>query len=495
MKNKILTHFNNVKLKPYLCGGTARDLYMGQTPHGWDVCVKATLAELRKKFKSNITNVDEYNHRISLNLDGKTIYVYPLKKITLINTYYNYDYTSSLEEDSNSRDFTINSIYYDIEEDKFIDFHDGKVDIANKMIKFVGNPTDRILESKARILRAPVLAAILGSGWNIDYEAQEAIKAQHLRLIPVNQKQIYPEMVNLITRSQTPSKAFNLMRTLKILEEFFPELNNCIGIEQSNKAVGLELYQHIMLAMDSVKLDVKNLLELRLAALLHDIGKPYTKITTESGIHFYNHENVGAYLAERIMTRWGFTRSVSSQVVLLVINHLFDASPKKSDLSIKKLITKVGSANINTLIDLRIADRMGTGRKGISMEKVENLRKRINTLLPNLLRESITLNINDKELITMIEKHTEEPAAACVELKRYLESKILSGTIKNRPQSIKSAVIKVNKISCPLDKKHLFKTWADYEADSADMFQNGMLKCGVYCSFTCNKYLKPKPKR
>jgi len=494
MKQKILSLFKSANLKPYLCGGTARDLYMGAHPHGWDVCVNATLADLRKKFKNSLTNVDEYNHRISIDIEGTTVNIYPLKKITLINTYYNYDYTDSLQEDSNSRDFTINGLYYDISEDKFIDFHEGKQDIANKIIRFIGNPTDRILESKARILRAPVLAAILGAGWNIDYESQEAIKEQHLRLVPVNQKQIYPEMINLLTRSHYPSKAFNIMRSLKILEDFFPELDNCIGIEQSNKAVGLELYQHIMYAVDSVKLSSKNLLILRLAALLHDIGKPYTKITTDSGIHFYNHENVGAYLAERILTRWGFSRYVINKITLLVVNHLFDASPKKSELSIKKLITKIGADNINTLIDLRVADRLGTGRKNISMEKIEVLRDRINKLLPKIINETVSLNINDKELITMIDKHTEDPDAACIELKRYLENKILSGTLKNRPQSIKNAIIKVNKISCPLDKKHLFKTWADYITDSADVFQNGFLKCGVYCSFTCNKYLKPKPK-
>jgi tRNA nucleotidyltransferase (CCA-adding enzyme) len=494
MKDKILTLFKTAHLKPYLCGGTARDLYMGKTPFGWDICADCTLHDLGKKFKTNLLNVDEYNHKVTLNLGERAIHVYPLKKISLLNTYYNYDYTNSLEIDSNSRDFTINGLYYDIDADKFLDFHEGKQDIANKIIRFTGDPRERILESKARLLRAPVLATILGSGWNIDYESSEAIKEMHLRLVPVNQKQINPEIINLLTRSKSPSKAFNLMRSLKILENFFPELDNCIGIEQSNKAVGLELYQHIMYAVDSIKLTSDNLLVLKLAALLHDIGKPYTKITTDTGIHFYNHENVGAYLADRIMTRWGISRNIINQVVLLIVNHLFDASPRKSDASIKKLIAKVGPGNINSLIDLRVADRLGTGRKNISMDKVEDLRKRIKVMLPAMVAESVSLNINDKELKTMIEKHTQQPAEAVKELKLYLEGKVLSGAIKNRPQSLKNAVIKVNKIACPLDKAHLFKTWRAYATDSADIFQNGFLKCGVYCKFTCNKYLKPKPR-
>ncbi|KKK88170.1 hypothetical protein LCGC14_2745880, partial [marine sediment metagenome] len=385
MKSKILTLFKTAHLKPYLCGGTARDLYMGENPFGWDVCVHSTLQDLRKKFKTSLINVDEYNHKITLSLDGTVIHVYPLKKISLINTYYNYDYTDSLEIDSNSRDFTINGLYYDIEADTFLDFHEGKQDIANKIIRFIGNSRDRILESKARLLRAPVLATILGAGWNIDYESSEAIKEMHLRLVPVNQKQINPELINLLTRSKFPSKAFNLMRSLKLLENFFPELDNCIGIEQSNKAIGLELYQHIMYAVDSIKLESDNLLVLKLAALLHDIGKPYTKITTDTGIHFYNHENVGAYLADRIMARWGISRNTVSQVILLIVNHLFDASPRKSDASIKKLIAKVGPKHINSLIDLRVADRLGTGRKNISMDKVEQLRKKIKILLPAMV--------------------------------------------------------------------------------------------------------------
>ncbi len=494
MKQEILKIFKSVNLKPYLCGGTARDLYMSKLPFGWDVCVKSTLQELKRKFKSSLINIDDYNHRVTLSIENKNVYVYPLKRISLINTYYNYDYTNNLEEDSKSRDFTVNSLYYDIDEDKFLDFHNGKQDIANRIIRFIGNPHDRILESKARLLRAPVLATILGPGWNIDYESQEAIKDMHLRLVPVNHKQINPEIMNLLLRSKYPSKAFNLMRSLKLLEDFFPELNNCIGIEQSNKAVGLELYQHIMYALDSIGLYSNNLLVLKLAALLHDIGKPYTKIITDSGIHFYNHENVGAYLAEKVLTRWGFQRNIINQVVMLVVNHLFDASPRKSEVSIKKLIAKVGPKSINTLIDLRVADRRGTGRKNISMEKVEMLRKRINTLLPTLQSDKFVLNISDKELLSMIEKHTEVPEEAIVELKKYLEAKVRSETLKNRSQSLKNAVIKVNKIACPLDKKHLFKTWFEYETDSSDVFQNGFLKCGIYCNFTCNKYLKPRAK-
>lgn len=494
MKDLILTHFKNVGLKPYLCGGTARDLYMGSKPFGWDVAVKSSLVELRKKFNSNLINVDEYNHRVIININEVEINVYPLKKITLINTYYNFEYTSSLEIDSNSRDFTINGLYYDIEEDKFLDYHNGKQDIANKIIRFIGNPEERILESKVRLLRAPVLAAILGSGWNIDYESSESIKDMHLRLVPVNQKQIYPEIYNLLIRSKYPSKAFNLMRSLKLLEDFLPELNNCIGIEQSNKAVGLELYTHIMYAVDSIKLESEELIILRLAALLHDIGKPYTKINTDTGIHFYNHENVGAYMAERILTRWGFPKPVINKVVLLVTNHLFDASPKKSDLSIKKLITKVGPENINALINLRIADRLGTGRKDISMDKIEQLKERIKALSPDILEEKLVLAITDKELHEMLKRYTDDVDSVIPEIKNYLEASIRSGGLKNKALNIKSMISKISKIACPLDKKHLFKTWSAYTTDSADTFQNGYLKCGVYCSFTCNKFLRPKPK-
>ena len=494
MIQKIFTLFKNMNLKPYLCGGTARDLYIGIKPFGWDVAVNCSLVELRKKFKTNLVNVDEYNHRITIEMGDTNVNVYPLKKIILINTYYNHEYTDNLELDSNSRDFTINGLYYDIEEDTYLDFHNGKQDIANKIIRFISNPKDRIIESKVRLLRAPVLASILGPGWNIDYESSEAIKELNLRLIPVNQKQIYPELINLFTRSRYPSKAFNLMRSLKLLDDFFPELSNCIGIEQSNKAVGLDLYTHIMYAMDSIKLDNNNILVLRLAALLHDIGKPYTKITTDTGIHFYNHENVGAHLAERIMTRWGFSRNVVNSVILLIINHLFDASPKRSDLSIKKLINKVGTENINALLDLRVADRVGTGRKDISMEKVEELRTKINKLLPEFTKEKFVLNITDKELVTIIENYTTEVDDTVLEIKKYLEVKCATNELKNRPQSLKNAVMKVNKIDCPLSKKHLFKTWTDYTTDTADVFQNGSFKCGVFCNFKCNKYLRPRQK-
>jgi putative nucleotidyltransferase with HDIG domain len=240
-----------------------------------------------------------------------------------------------------------------------------------------------------------------------------------------------------------------------------------------------------MLAMDSVSRIKSNALELRLAALLHDIGKPYTEVTINNKLHFYNHENVGAYITEKILLRWGFNKSITAKIVLLVQNHLFDANPNKSEISIKKLIQKIGSSNIHDLLDLRIADRNGTGRSNISMDNVNKLRDVVNKILGMQDLEHFKLALTDEELFKYV-----NTVEAVTQVKLYLTYKILAGKLQNKASSLKRAILKILKINCPLDKEHLFRTWSEIQNNSVDCFPNGNLKCGIFCNFTCNRKLE-----
>lgn len=481
-------------IKSWICGGTARELYMDMDITSYDIAVACELQELKVKVHSKIILTDDFNNFILIQHLGVSYNLYPLKQISMVNTYYRYNYTDSLEEDSNCRDFTMNALYYDVVEDKYIDFHNGAKDIDDRIIRFVGNPVDRILESKVRILRAFVFLAVLGKGWSIADRSLTCITDFKLRIVPVNAKQLYPELVKLMDRALLPSAAFYAMRSSWVLEDFCVELNHTTGIEQSNKTEGLDLFTHIMLTMDSIPFNHPNKSILRLAALLHDIGKPYTKFNTPTGTHFYNHDNIGSYLAERILTRWGFPKHVIAKITLLVVNHLFDASPAKSDSSIKKLIARVGMENIYDLLDLRVADRRGTGRVDISMEKIELLRQKIKALTSESVVEAPKLELSDKEIKQQLTRFTDYPDEVVIEVVKFLEKKILSGDVQNKPQSLKNAIMKVNKIQCPLDKKHLFTTWTSIQNNSVDTFENGLLKCGVFCGFLCNNQLRKSHK-
>ena len=416
--------------------------------------------------------------------------LFPLKKIELINTYYNYSFTDSLQEDSNTRDFTINALYYNPITNEWFDFHNGMTDIDNRLIRFIGTPEIRILESKIRLLRAPILSAILGEWWTIEVNTCNAIIKHKLKIATINPRQVNVELTKLFLRAAVPSKAFKMFRHLELLEDFFPELQRCIDVEQSNKATGLDLFQHIMYAIDSISPTKSNTLILRLAALLHDVGKPYTEVLIDDKVHFYNHENVGAYLAEKIMYRWGFGKLLIGKIIFLIQNHLFDASSSKSETSIKKLIQKIGIENIHDLLDLRIADRFGTGRSDIKMDNIHRLRDRINKIISTQNIEHFQLALTDEELIDELKGNTVFLEDSLPELKSYLSFKILSGKLQNKTVNLKRAINKIIKIPCPLDTPHLIKTWSDLQKGSADTFPDGKLKCGVFCNFICNRKLE-----
>lgn len=472
----------------FIEGETARDIYLQRTPTRNCVAVAATFEELQQNFGDYITHKDPHLTVVTIKYKNITYTVRPLRQITLDHTYCSYRFTKSFEIDAKSKGFSIESLYYNPKNHSWLNFNHAKQDIDKKVIRLINDPLDSILESKIRLLSGPVLVGILGEGWKLHPQTHDAIQKYYLKIVMAHSAQINVEMMKLLTEVEKPSQVFNILRATKVLEEVFPELVLGIGLAQSNKGKeGLDLYNHIMYALDSVRTSQSNCLTIRLGALLHDIAKPHTEVETDSGTHFYSHELVGAAMAERIMFRWGFTKTLSRKVSLLVKNHLFDAWARIPTKTIKKLINRVGPENIHDLIDLRIADRHGTGRKDISMDKVHKYRARVNQELNKIAPKQVKLSISDYDIKKYIRFATDNSTDAVPYIKNYLESKIIYGRVANKVANLKRAIREVNKIQCPLDKAHLFKTWSEILKGDEDTFEDGRLKCGVYCGFVCDK--------
>lgn len=467
-------------------GSTARNIYLKNNVPVWNISVNKDMAYLQEHLNGRILSVDGFNTSVTIKHNDVSYVLFPLKKIELIKSYYNYKFTDSVEDDAASKDFTINSLYYDPIKEKWFDYFNGINDINSKIIKFVGDPDTRILESKVRILKAPVLNALLGNNWIIEAHSSYALTNNKLKLSIVNPKQVANELTKLCLHADQPSLAFRLMVKFGLLDEFFPELLRCINIEQSNKSTGLDLFNHIMYTLDAVPKNNNDLLLMRITALLHDIGKPYTKIHVNDELHFFNHENVGAFLSEKILNRWGFSKNIISPTLRLIQNHLFDATPNKSEVSIRKLVQKVGPDLIHNLLDLRIADRLGTGRKNISMANIEWLRHKINSILAETDISKLHLNITDSDIIESLENNTDFIKETIVEVKNYLRNGIVTHKIKNKTNKLIVAIKDLSNIKCPLDLPHLYKTHSEIITDSADVFPTGDLKCGIYCNFTCS---------
>lgn len=488
MYKTIINFIESRGYESLVSGETARDLYRGVTPNTHTISVKTTFDKIKASLKDYVVNEDRFGSTLTVNFKNNAYLIKPLRGIKLDHSYCSYYPCNSFEEESRHLNFTIDSLYYNPINDSWLNFNNAKHDIDNKIIRLVGDPKESILKSKITLLRGPVLAGILGDGWTIDSATHNAMREYYLKLTMAHTQQIKSEMLKLFNCSDAPSKVFNILKSTKVLEVLLPELMLCIGVEQSNKGtVGLDLYKHIMYAVDSVSTKSANSLVIRLAALLHDIAKPHTEVTTKTGVHFYSHEIVGAMLSERILFRWGFPKSIINKVSILVRNHLFDAWPGSSKSSIKKLLARVGPENIHDLIDLRIADRKGTGRKNIKMGKVFAFREIINKELDKISPKDFKLTLKDNEIIKTIQFTTDLAKDTLPYIKDFLKYKVLYGRLLNKPANLKRAVRDLNKIRCPLDKPHLFNTWTSILKDRADTFEDGKLKCGVYCEFICDK--------
>ena len=490
---KIAKLLDHLGISSWVSGGTARDLFLGKEPNAHDIAVCATLEDLKTKLDDKIVSINNYKTSATIKYFDKVYILYPLKIIKADNTYYTFKYVQTIQEDSGSRDLTINALYYNPLTDTWLDPQDGIRDIKNKQIRLIGNPEDRILESNIRLLRVSILHNILSNDgdWTIANDTAQVLEKLKLRVITIPPYQIAHELNKLFLRANSPSQFFKSLRDQNILIDFFPELHNTQGIEQTNKAANLDLFEHIMATLDAVKIGQENTLVLRLAALLHDIGKPYTQTADQSGLHFYNHDRVGAALSTQIMKRWGYSSNLRTQVETLVANHLFDAKPNKSASSLKKLIHKVGPDQIHNLLDLRIADRLGTKRDNINNSNIEFLRDEINQFLSVIKPKYFKLNLSDSEIQDILSSKIEYVEDATIEAKQYLKAKILNDTLINHSLYLKRELQELMKIDCPLGLEHLFKTWGLIEQDNVETFPDGKLSCGIFCNFLCNqKYLK-----
>ena len=489
----IIKFFNMHGFEALVCGGTARDIYRKKIPNNYDIVVNASFSDIKNLLADKIISIDKLNATLLIKYREKLFNVSPFKQRVLSNTYPSWKSTSSLKEDAKSRDFTINAIYYNPISDEWLDPYSGRKDIDNKLIKFVGDWKIKILESSIRLVRAPTLLGLLGNGWKLDYDTLQGIKNYKLKVSPMSPSRLNKEIQKIFTRCDKPSIVFDSWRETGLLGELFPELGHCINIDQSQKRNRLDLYEHIMYAIDSVPLSQDNHFIIRLAALLHDIGKPQTETLLNGERHFYNHENVGKTMASRILSRWGFSKLIKDKVGLLVENHLFNLTASSSAISLKRFITRVGPGNVHDLLDLRIADRHGCGRS-ISMYKVETLRRKLNTYLSDISPENFQLDLSETDLKAILRSNTEADLLqeSVIEAKKYLVSKVTIGRVKNKKQNLKKALNFILKISCPLDTAHLFKTWYNLNTGQADTFENKTLTCGVYCGFNCDKILENK---
>jgi tRNA nucleotidyltransferase (CCA-adding enzyme) len=285
-------------------------------------------------------------------------------------------FVDDITADLARRDFTINAIAIDPLGPSLVDPWEGRKDLDARVLRAVGDPVERFSEDGLRVLRAARFAATLEC--TIEPRTRGAIEPTLDTYRKVSAERVRDEWMKTM-KARKPSVAFEVMRETGILGVTLPELLDQVGCEQ-NRYHAFDVWKHSMTCLDACEGDAP----LRIAALLHDLGKPRTRAKSDKthDFTFYNHENVGADMAEPILERLRFSNEERERIVLLVRHHLVCYSDEWSDSAVRKWIRRVTRERVEDLYALNRADILGKGRDVTGeLEGLEKLKARVATVL------------------------------------------------------------------------------------------------------------------
>ncbi|QQS21399.1 MAG: CCA tRNA nucleotidyltransferase [Candidatus Moraniibacteriota bacterium] len=414
---QILKTLNGSGYQAFVVGGSVRDLLLKRVPKDWDIATNATPEEIQtlfpESFYENIfgtvgIKVPPFSKKgIEQNATEEVI------EATTFRAESHYEdnrhpsrvaFVKTIEEDLARRDFTINAMAIRLEnslkqtEDNhhidlvLIDPFGGQEDIRHKTLRAVGDPDTRFAEDALRMLRAIRLLSELrtptplsgepfmnernestklheGSDWHIDPETFSSLTRHAFALRNISAERISDELSKILL-SENPAQGIDLLRISGLLQQIAPELEEGVGVGQNLHHI-YTVYEHNLRALATCP---SSRLEVRLAALLHDVGKPRTKRGNGYRSTFYNHDHVGARMTRSLLTRLRFPTRIVEQATLLVDNHLFYYNVEEvTAASVRRLIKRVGLENMRDLMHIRIADRLGSGTPKAKPYKLRHL--------------------------------------------------------------------------------------------------------------------------
>ncbi len=366
--SRVTSAIESAGFEVYLVGGCVRDLLIGRVPKDWDVTTNARPEQIQAAFGEDETFYENDFGTVGVKIkreesadEDEVVEVTPYRtegKYSDTRRPDEVQFSDKLEDDLKRRDFTMNAIAYSVSRATLVDPYGGQEDIDKKTIRAVGVATERFAEDALRMMRAVRLAAELN--FIIEASTMAAIAENAGLLQKISRERIKDELVRIIA-SPAPLQALAVAQKLGLLKSILPELEEGIGCMQGG-AHSFDVFEHNLRSLQHAA-DKEYPLEVRLAALLHDIGKPKSKREGKNKPTFYGHEVVGARMTKKIMKNLRFSKNMSEKVEKLVRWHMFFADPDKVTLSAaRRMVARVGEADIWDLLNLRICDRIGTGR-------------------------------------------------------------------------------------------------------------------------------------
>jgi tRNA nucleotidyltransferase (CCA-adding enzyme) len=338
----------------YLVGGGVRDWLLGRAPTDWDVATDARPEQLLELFPGA-----RYENRFgTVSVDRVEITTF--RRDHLYGDHRRPDsvtFADDLPTDLARRDFTVNAIAWGRPAGgaaaAWSDPTNGRADLRAARLRAVGDPAQRFDEDALRLVRAARLAAQLG--FEIEPATRAAMSATAALVEWVSRERVGSEFRRML-QADPPSTAFRILADTGLLARLFPLLEAQRGLAQA-KIAGDDLWAHTLASVDAAATLAGPSDRLRLAALLHDVGKP----STFADGHFVGHDRVGAELAETLLAELAFGRREIEPIGRLIAQHMFQYLPRWSDAAVRRFVRRIGPDLVLDQLRLRAADNLGSG--------------------------------------------------------------------------------------------------------------------------------------
>jgi tRNA nucleotidyltransferase (CCA-adding enzyme) len=371
--------------RSWIVGGCVRDELLrlegdgGATPRGdWDIATSALPEQVTKLFRRVIPTGIQHGTVTVLMAKGQ----YEVTTLRGETTYSDgrrpdaVYFVDDIKDDLARRDFTVNAIAYDVLEDKLIDPFDGAGDLARRTLRAVGVASARFAEDGLRVLRGARFAATLEL--ELEAETARAIAPSLDSYRKVSAERIRDEWLKTM-KAKKPSRAFEIMKDHGLLAITAPEILESVGCEQ-NRYHAFDVWGHAMSCLDSAPQGAV----LRVAALLHDVGKPRSRAFSDktNDYTFYEHERIGAEMVEPLLSRLRFSNEERQHIVALVRHHLICYDASWSDAAVRRWIRRVTPELVPDLYVLNEADVRGKGRDcSLDLQALASLKAHVERIL------------------------------------------------------------------------------------------------------------------
>ncbi len=454
----IIKKLNENGFKAYIVGGCVRDFLREAKPEDWDVATNAKPEEIQKIFPKSFYSNQFFTVTVLIGSENSR-----LKEIE-ITTYRkeakytdkrhpdSVEFAKTIEEDLARRDFTVNAMALEIQNAKIknqnenvkfktIDLFGGQNDLKNKIIRAVGDPEERFNEDALRMMRAVRFATTLGEDWRIEEKTAKAIIKNSPWIQTISKERIRDEFLKIIM-SEMASQGIELLRELTLLKYIIPEIEEGYKVTQ-NKHHIYDCYKHYLKSLEYAA--KKNFNKyVRLATLFHDIGKPRVKKGEGLDATFYGHEIVGAKMTAQILNRLRFSKKDIEKITKLVRYHLFYYNPAEvGESSVRRLVRQVGPENMEELLQVRMADRIGSGVPKAEPYKLRYLRYVIEKVSQDPISvKRLKVNGNDVMKILNI-----LPGPKIGQVLDILLGYVLEDPKKNEKEFLEKEIVKLGKLN------------------------------------------------